>query len=84
MNLQQEVVPSVVLQLALVLVGAVTLDGGGLLRIFAIAAIAYWAGVAAIVLRSRRRPMSRLDRLLLRWGYLPAVALAWGAAGLIW
>ena len=84
MSLLRDTVPSVILQAFLILFGAITLDGGGLLRIFGIAAIGYWLAVAAISARSRQQTASGLDIALLRWGYLPAVGVAWVAAGLIW
>ena len=75
--------PSVVLQIVLVLFGAITLDGGQLLRIFGVSALAYWLAVAFIYRRTSS-PRSKLDSLIVKWGYLPAVGVASLSAMVIW
>jgi len=50
-------------------VAALILDGGQILQCVAYAALAYWVGTFVIVGR-RAAKLRRVDRLLLRWGFM--------------
>ncbi len=69
---------SIALQSIIVLLFALTLDGGILFRACCYADIGYFIGVGIIFLR-RRRGLTRTDYLFLRWAWLPIIVF--GTAG---
>ena len=67
---------SLLLHIPILLLGAITLDGGGLLRLMLVGVTAYWCAVGMIMVR-RNGNATRGDRFLLTWGFpilLPVVA----------
>ena len=63
------------LQLVLLGLCALVLDGGELLSVCAVAVLAFWGGVGVLLYRASRGP-SQLDLLLVRFGFLPVLILA--------
>ena len=59
------------------------LDGGTIARICGIALIAFWGGAATLIWRNPQTPSFR-DLQLLRFGYLPVVAIAFFLVQFIW
>jgi hypothetical protein len=70
-----------IVQLVLLVLTALVLDGGQLNRLCVVAIIGYWVGVAVVMIRRRTSP-TRVDLLFLRYGPLglmiliPAIACA--------
>lgn len=58
---------------------AFMLDGGEMLRMTLVAMAAYWTFILVILLR---RPLSptKIDLLVIRWGFVPVGAIALAAA----
>ena len=65
---------SVVLQLAILVVSALILDGGLIFKRVVIASIAYWAFVAIIVVRRTRNPNEH-DFAVVKWAFLPILGV---------
>lgn len=61
-------------QIPLLALTALLLDGGHVFRSYCVGAIAHWSLIAIILLG--RRPLTRLDVFLIRWGFIPLVMLA--------
>ncbi|MGC3957596.1 MAG: hypothetical protein QM813_06435 [Verrucomicrobiota bacterium] len=59
------------------------LDGGQILQCVAYAAGAYWIGMFVIVGRRADR-LTRLDRLLVRWGFLMLCVVSFFLTRWIW
>lgn len=59
-------------QIPLLFLTALLLDGGGTFRRYCVGAIAHWAVIA--IIRARRRH-TRLDMIIVRWGFIPIVIL---------
>jgi len=57
------------------------LDGGGLFLIVAFALLAFWTCAAIILLR---RQISRIDVLILKWGFFPVCIISFFLARWIW
>lgn len=57
------------------------LDGGGLFLIVVFALLAYWSGAAIILFR---RQVSRIDALILKWGFFPICIISFFLARWIW
>jgi len=59
------------------------LDGGATARYCGIALFAFWGGATVLIWR---RPLSptRMDIELIRFGYLPVIALAFFLASYVW
>jgi hypothetical protein len=68
---------SIILQLPLVLLMLILLDGGFLAKIGGYSMAGFWIGVGLVMLRRPRNP-TRMDLLYVRWGY--PVTLAVGIA----
>jgi len=66
---------SLLLQLITTILLLLLLDGGQLARAGAAAMLAFWIGVAIVMLRRPQTPRP-LDLLYVRWGYLPFLAIA--------
>lgn len=63
-----------ILQLFMLLLSAIMLDGGQLSRFMILSATAYWLAVFIIMVR-RNGKATRLDQFLLKWGYPLAIVL---------
>jgi hypothetical protein len=63
------------LQVVLGVLSLLILDGGASARICGIALLAFW-GAAAVLIWRRPQSPTRLDIVLLRFGYLPLLVLA--------
>jgi hypothetical protein len=74
---------SLILQILTTIVLLTILDGGQLARAGGAAMLAFWIGVAVIMLRRPQTP-SPLDLLYVRWGYLPLLAVAVALARSPW
>ena len=59
-------------QIPILLLAAMILDGGGMIRKCCIAAIAHWATIGVILMRRRR---TRVDMIIVRWGFFPILIL---------
>lgn len=70
-------------QLIVLGVASLILDGGMVLRMFSYAALAYWACVAIIWIR-RRRQLTKIDRIVIRIGFLAACAVSVVLTRFIW
>ena len=60
---------SAVLQAGFLFIASLMLDGGDLLKVMCLPAIAYWCTVGIIMVR-RGMAASAWDRVFLRWGFL--------------
>jgi hypothetical protein len=65
------------------LLASLLLDGGRALRVFTVAAGAYWAGVAVIVCRRRRSP-TRSDLVFVGWGFWLLLVVTRALAPVVW
>ncbi len=65
-------------QLPVLIFTSMVLDGGTLFKGAAVAVIAFWAGVAMVLLR-RGTNFSESDVLLIKWGYLPTSLISFNA-----
>jgi hypothetical protein len=78
----------IIVQVVLGMIMLPMLDGGMCAQVWVFSMIAYWGGCGLILLRRRNVP-TKLDLVLIRWGFLmlclivtPAVAAAvWGLRG---
>jgi hypothetical protein len=59
---------SACLQICILLLAALVLDGGDVLNFMLIAATAYWSAVAIIMIR-RNGNATWIDQFLLKWGF---------------
>ena len=59
------------------------LDGGTILQIFTYAAVAHWACIAIILIR-RRTQLTRIDKIVIRVGFVVACAISVVLTGFIW
>ncbi len=57
------------LQIFLILLGGILLDGGMMGRIFIAATAVHWGGILLIAIRRRNR-LTKGDEFYIRWGYL--------------
>ena len=73
---------AVVLQLLLLFFAALLLDGGRMLRVVAVAALAHWVAIAVVVAR-RPRSSTAADLLVVRFGTLLLAPVCWVLAGLL-
>lgn len=65
---------SIVLQVFILLLSAIVLDGGQLNQFMLLSAAAYWCIVAIIMIR-RNGNATGLDRFLITWGYPISIVL---------
>ena len=59
-------------QIPLLVLTSLLLDGGGTFRGYCVGAIAHWAVIGIIHMRRRR---TRIDMIIVRWGFIPIVIL---------
>lgn len=71
------------LQLLVGLLSLLILDGGTVARICGMALVAFWFGAALLIYRRPLSP-SKLDLLVIRFGYLPLVVIAFFLVQWIW
>jgi hypothetical protein len=62
---------------------AMMLDFGQTLQVSSYAACAYWGGFIMIMVRRRRR-LTGIDRILIRWGFLMLVPITGFVTGFVW
>ena len=74
---------AVAIQIVLAVTGLLVIDPTGVARILGIALIAFWAGAVVLIWRHPQSP-TRLDLELIRFGYLPVIAIAALVACWIW
>lgn len=74
---------SLLIQMMFLTMGAMLLDGGQVLQILVYAAVAYWFGLAFMMVR-RRGQLTRADKILIRWGYLTLILASSFVTQLIW
>ena len=68
------VIFTLVLQIPLLLITALILDGGLIFKRVAIASVAFW--ILTLIIKIRRRPkLPDSDVLLVKWGYLPVLLI---------
>ena len=71
---KQPVIDALALQIVIGLMASLILDGGTARRICGIAIVAFWGGVAVLVLRRRHAP-SKTDLTLIKFGYFLVVLI---------
>ena len=71
------------IQIVLGILSLLVLDGGDCARICGIALVAFWGGATILIWRRPQSP-TKTDIQLIRFGYLPAVVLAFFLTNLIW
>lgn len=59
------------------------LDGGDCARICGAALIAFWGGAIVLICRRRHKP-TKTDLELVRFGYVPVLAIAFVVIHLVW
>ncbi len=82
-TVRDDILFSAVIQMCILTMGAMLLDGGQIFQIVGYAAIAYWVGFAVMFLR-RGRSLTKTDRLLIRWGYLLLTFVSAFVTGAVW
>lgn len=68
-ELRRQLIIPVILQLLMLLLASLILDGGVILRLCTIAVIGHWITVLYLALR-RRNKLTEVDTMLIRWGFL--------------
>ena len=71
------------LQLILGLLSYLILDGGTIARICGIALVAFWGGATVLIWRHPQSP-TRMDIVLIRFGFLPLSVVAYFLVPFIW
>jgi hypothetical protein len=66
---------AIVLQLVLMFMLMLILDGGKIASAGGCAIIGFWVGATWVIMRRRMNP-GRADLLYVRWGYLPLLAIS--------
>jgi hypothetical protein len=82
---REAIVFALVQQLPLLLLSAMLLDGGSVLKRVTIAAVAFWILTLLVMIR-RNRNMLDSDMLAVKWGYLPLLLVTcifWSVASAI-
>jgi hypothetical protein len=74
---------AVILQVVVVLLASMVLDGGQCLGYALVALLPYWAGALAIMLRRSATP-TRLDLAAIRFGYLAVLAATPLVTAVVW
>lgn len=74
---------AVTFQIAICILAALTLDGGGFAQMCGIALPAFWGGAAVLIWRHPQSP-SRLDIELIRFGYFVVILITYFLAQWIW
>ncbi len=82
-NYRSPIFEAVALQVLLGLLSLLILDGGTTARICGIALVAFWGGATVLIWRRPHFP-TKTDIVLLRFGYLPLVVLAFFLVHFIW
>ena len=80
---RKPVFEAICLQVLLGILSLLILDGGTTARICGIALVACWGGAAVLIWRRPQSP-TRTDVVLLRFGYLPVVVIAFFLVHFIW
>jgi len=83
LSYRKPIFEAVVLQLILGILSLMILDGGDCARICGAALIAFWGGVVVLMWRHPRTP-TKTDLQLVRFGYLPVVAISFVVIHLVW
>ena len=73
----------VVIQLPLLLLAALLLDGGRAFSMICVAMLAYWSATVGIIIRRPREPKAS-DLVFIRWGPLFVLAIAGLLAPIVW
>jgi hypothetical protein len=71
------------LQTIIGVVALMILDGGGIAQICGIALLAFWSGVATLIVRHPQNPTAT-DLSAIRIGYIAVVAITPFIAGAVW
>jgi hypothetical protein len=71
------------LQLVLLVLSGLLLDGGLTVEISLIAWAAFWCGIVVMLCHRPDRP-TRFDLWVLRWGYLPLMLVVQAVARYVW
>jgi len=74
---------ALVVQVLLLLLSSMVLDGGHTVRIVAIAMLAFWAAALILILRNPRSA-KKWDLIYIRAGFLAVLVLAWLIAHRVW
>jgi hypothetical protein len=67
-------------QIPILVLASLMLDGGGTFRRYCVVAIAHWAVIGVVLMRRRR---TRIDMVIVRWGFFPIAILVGLMARLI-
>jgi hypothetical protein len=74
---------ALVLQVIIIFLSLMILDGGECAQICGAAILAFWGGVTVQICRHPQSP-TYTDIRLIRFGYLPVILLAWILIHFIW
>jgi hypothetical protein len=66
---------SLVMQVVVGILAALTLDGGITARVVGVAVLAYWLCAVIVIMRRPHEP-TRLDLAIIHWGFWPVLAIA--------
>jgi hypothetical protein len=81
-SLRSAIRDGLLLQAPLLLLSALMLDGGTMLRVALIALVAKWV-VSLVIWHFRSGAPTRVDLLFVRWGYVPLLIATYFAA-ILW
>lgn len=82
-SLKTEWLPALVFQMPILVLSSMVLDFGGIAQVCFYALVAFWGGVAVLHVR-RSGSLSRVDLLLIRYGYILACVISFFVTRWIW
>jgi hypothetical protein len=82
-SLKTEWLPALFFQIPILVLASMVLDGGAIAQVCFYALVAFWVGVVVLHFR-RRGVLSRVDLLLIRWGYILACIISFFITRWIW
>jgi hypothetical protein len=82
-SLKTEWLPALVFQMPILVLASMVLDGGGIAQVCFYALVAFWSGVAVLHFH-RRGALTRVDLLLIRYGYILVCIISFIITRWIW
>jgi len=82
-SLKTEWLPALVLQMPILVLSSMVLDGGGVAQVCFYAMVAFWGGVAVLHFHCRGA-LSRADLLLVRYGYILVCVISFFITRWVW
>ena len=82
-SLKTEWLPALVFQMPILVLASMILDGGGIAQVCFYALVAFWVGVAVLHVH-RKGALSRVDLLLIRYGYIFVCIMSFFITRWIW